>query len=228
MEQKNQVRKKQQAARKWLIAGTAVVALAVILLVIFSKPSAGEPANFAYDQLPMQGDANAPVKIVEFGDYKCPSCQYFAQQIKPQLIKDYVDKGQVSFYFMNMPIIGPDSYTAALAAQSVYHQNEEAFWKYYEALYNNQGNEQTEWATPDFLALLAKELKLPIDHEKLQQDIAQQTYMDEIQQQSQQADQLHVNGTPALFINGRPFANVFDYDALKAEIENTLKDVKTK
>lgn len=216
-------RKKMQRL-VWITVGCLVVAL--ISLVVFSKPATAPQAQFAYEKLPMLGNPNAPVKIVEFGDFKCPTCQYFSQQIKPQLMHDYVEKGIVSFYFMNYTIIGPDSYTAALAAQSIYHQSNDAFWRFYKDIYDNQGDEKKQWATPEFLTELAKKAALPIDYNKLQQDIAAKTYQDEVNEQYNTAEQNGVNGTPTLFINGKKFEDVFNYDALKAAIEEAQKGGK--
>ncbi|WP_346774004.1 thioredoxin domain-containing protein [Brevibacillus sp. SYP-B805] len=222
---KNQGKTKQERQQKqmqrlvWITAAALVVLIALVLLL---QPSSS-PAPFAYDKLPVLGDPKAPVKIVEFGDFKCPSCQYFSQEIKPRLMKEYIDKGIVSFYYMNYTIIGPDSVTAALAGQAVFHQSNEAFWQFYDALYQHQGNENEEWATPEFLTELARKIQLPVDLDKLHQDIVAKTYQDEVKGQYASAENNGVAGTPALFINGSKFENVFDYEALKEAIEAARK-----
>ncbi|AOZ92364.1 DsbA family protein [Paenibacillus crassostreae] len=188
------------------ISGAAIVI--IIILALALRPSSNdEVASFPYDQLPVVGNVDAPVKIVEFGDYKCPSCQYFSQQFKPQLIKDFVDTGLASFHYMNYLVISPDgdSNTAALAAQSVYHQNNEEFWKYYHALYDNQQDESTEWATPEYLVELARQANLNIDYDKLTEDIANKTYQDEVDEHIRLAGSNNVRSTPTVFINGKQF-----------------------
>lgn len=216
---------------KRLVWATVAVFVVILLaVIIFDKPKPPAPAassvSFAYDKLPVLGDPKAPIKIVEFGDYKCPSCQYFSQDIKTQLQKEYIDQGIVAFYFMNYPIIGPDSYTAAYAAQSVYHQNNDAFWKYYETLYINQQDEKNNWATPEFLTELAQVKSLPINIDLLKQDIKSMKYKAEVDEQIAIADKSGVTGTPTLFINGQKFEEVFDYNALKAAIEKVRKNEK--
>lgn len=208
---------------KRLVWITAASIVAIFVIALIAKPKSAS-VQFAYDKLAVLGDPDAPVKIVEFGDYKCPSCKYFSTQIEPQLKKDFIDKGIASFYFMNFTILGPDSYTAALAGQSIFHQNNAAFWKFYDAVYKFQGDEKGSWATPEFLIELAKKEKISVDYVKLQQDIVSKTYRAEVDEHNEFARKSGVKGTPALFINGKKFDDAFDYNALKKAIEEARKD----
>ncbi|MCC3372821.1 thioredoxin domain-containing protein [Cohnella sp. REN36] len=219
--------RKQKQTRIW-VWSTVVAFIALIVLVVIFKPEA-KPVSFEYDRLPTQGNTEAKVKIVEFGDYKCTTCQFFAQQIEPQLKKDFIDTGKASLSFMNFTIIAPDSYTAALAGQAVYHQNNDEFWKFYEAVYANQGDEKVPWATSDYLVQLAKDKGLKLDFDKMKQDIDNQTYKDEVDAQYKLAlNKLKLNGTPSVFINGKKLTDdqALKYDNLKKEIEKALNEAK--
>ncbi len=224
-----QERREKRMKRVIWITAACIVVLVVLLLVI--KPSSSK-GDFDYSTMPVMGSQDAPVKIVEMGDYKCPSCQYFTQEISPQLKKDFIDTGKVALYFSNYLIISPDgdSNTAALAAQSVFHQNKDEFWKYYEAIYKNQGDESTEWATPDFLVDLAKTEKINVDYDKLRKDIDEKTYQDEIDSQQKKARELNVMSTPTLFLNGEKASEQasMDYAELKPFIEKKLAEASTK
>ncbi|SEM87340.1 thioredoxin domain-containing protein [Paenibacillus sp. OV219] len=225
--EQERLEKQRKLMRKLIWATGIIVLLGIVAALIFTPKS--DPTTFEYDKLPVLGQTDAPVKIVEFGDYKCPSCQYFSQQIKPQLEKEYIDTGKVSFYFMNFPFIGEDSQTAALAAQSVFHQNNEAFWKYYDLLYKNQQDEHTVWATPDFLVKLAKDNSLPIDFDKLQSDISKATYEKEVNSDASTARTAKIQSTPTLFINGKEFKGEFsDYPSIKKAIDDALAAGTTK
>lgn len=219
---------KQQMKRLvWVTIAVAAIVMILIVAVVIQNPVAEkvDPIEFSYETLPVLGDPNAPVKIVEFGDYKCPACKRFNEEIKPKLISDYIEKGIVSFYFMNanLPNVGSDTYTASLAAQSVFHANNEAFWKFHDAIYENQGNEETEWATPDFLTDLARKEELPIDYDLLMEEIETKKYQSEVDEHNATALMAEVRGTPTLFINGVKFENVFDYDALQKAIKKAQK-----
>ncbi|OAB39825.1 DsbA family protein [Paenibacillus glacialis] len=211
------------------ITGACIVLLIILALVL--RPSSDESSNdnvasFAYESLPIIGKPDAPVKIVEFGDYKCPSCQFFAQNFKPQLVKDFVDKGLVSFHYMNYLVINPegDSNTAALAAQSVFHQNNEEFWKYYHALYDNQKDEKLDWATPEYLVELARQEKISVDYDKLAEDIKKKTYQKEVNEHQKIGNMNDVRSTPSIFINGKQFVakSGMNYDALAKAINDEI------
>jgi protein-disulfide isomerase len=221
--QEKQLQQQKQMRRIVWITSLCIVALIVLALVF--KPKAS-PAEFAYDTLPMLGSPDAPVKIVEFGDFKCPSCRDFSQKIKPQLEKDYIDTGKASFYYMHDLIISPDadSYTAALAATAVYHQDKHSFWPFYDTVFQNQGDERTTWATPEFLTDLARKKGLPVDMDKLKRDIVSKTYADEVDKQDAQSRRMRVDSTPTLYINGKEIPNPFDYNALKKEIEQAIQE----
>ncbi|MGG6310984.1 DsbA family protein [Paenibacillus macerans] len=218
-----QLKQQQKMKTRRLIWFTTVGLLLVLIIVVLSIQPKPKAASFDYESLPVLGKADAPVKVLEFGDYQCPSCKHVNELIKPDLAKDYIDQGKVAFYFMNLPFIGTDSFTAALAAQSVYHQSNDAFWTYFDAIYELQGAENSGWASAEALVDLAKQLELPIDYDLLQKDIAEGTYQSEVEAQLAQGNKLGVDSTPTMFINGVEYAgNLGDYGALKKAIDQEL------
>ena len=98
------------------------------------------------------GNESAPVTIVEFGDYRCPVCEQFDNQVFPSVKEDFIDTGEAKFYFMNYAFLdsrlpGDTSQTAARTSECVYRQNETEFWDFHHAVYDNQGPEDEDWAT---------------------------------------------------------------------------------
>ncbi|MFC0216652.1 DsbA family protein [Paenibacillus chartarius] len=220
-ERKKIEEQKQRKSMQRLIWITIAV-VAVIVGLIWLAPGqngGGQAANISTEGLPVTGNSDAPVKIIEYGDFKCPSCQYFTQQIYPKLKADYIDKGEVALYFANFPFIGKDSFTAAYAAQAVYRQNSEAFWPFYKSIYDNQRDERTAWATSEYLVELASKANLGINLEQLKKDIDGETYKSEVQKQYNSGVSNGVNSTPTLFVNGVKFDKFSDYNALKQLIE---------
>ncbi|AIQ13115.1 DsbA family protein [Paenibacillus durus] len=229
-QERRQAELERQKKTRILLIGTILIAVVIFagLFVLATKNTgnpggSGSPASFNYDELPRLGKADAPIKLVEFGDFKCPACARFSVGIKPLLVQEYIETGKAALYFVNMSFIGPDSKTASLAALSVYHQNSEAFWTYYDALYANQGDENAEWATEDFLVELAQNEKLPIDYDLLRKDIQNRTYADELARDNAVAKTNHVTSTPSLFINGVRASDPFNLGAIAAEIESAAK-----
>lgn len=223
---------KKQSNKSLIVLTLAIVAVIVVIILGINHQSKqqAELANKVYDidytGMPMKGNADAPVKIVEFGDYKCPVCQYFAQNVTPQLEKDFIDTGKAALYFANYSFIGPDSTTAALAAEAVQQQGgDEAFWTYYKTIYDNQKDEKTNWATSDYLVQLAKDAKLSIDFDKLKKDIDDKTYQSEVNKDNASVGPLNVTGTPTLFINGVQYTGNLDYASIKAAVDEAVNNV---
>jgi protein-disulfide isomerase len=79
------------------------------------------------------GNANAPVTIVEYGDYQCPFCTRYFSQIQPLIKSQYIDTGKAKMVFRDFPFLGPESTAAANAAQCAEDQGK--LWDYHDALY---------------------------------------------------------------------------------------------
>jgi len=185
-------------------------------------PTAAEDVDFRLDFQPSLGEPDAPVKVVEFGDYKCPACAYFHEQVFFDLKRDYIDTGKVEFFFINFPIIGPDSITAGIAGECIYHQSEPAFWAYHGAVYENQGPESRLWATPAFLLELVRQhVKVKIDEAELERCIADERYRKDVEQDGKIGEAAGVRATPSIFVNGQK-VDYPSYKAIKAAIEKEL------
>ena len=89
------------------------------------------------------GDSAAPVSILEFGDYQCPACGYFARNVKPQLEAALVQSGRAKLVFHDLPLVSihPNAFLAARAARCAEDQGR--FWEYHDELYRLQ----ERWAT---------------------------------------------------------------------------------
>ena len=86
----------------------------------------------------VKGDENAPVTIIEFGDYQCPGCMAFAQQVKPGMELSLVETGKAQFVFYDFPITNahPNAFLAARAARCADDQGQ--FWEYHDNLFRTQ------------------------------------------------------------------------------------------
>jgi len=88
----------------------------------------------------VEGNANASISIIEFGDYGCPACGSFWAQVKPQIELAYGANEDVAFVFYDYPAgSSPHSFVVARAARCAGDQGK--FWEYHGALFENQ----TEW-----------------------------------------------------------------------------------
>ena len=87
-----------------------------------------------------RGDPNAPITILEFGDFQCPSCRQFFSFVKPQLDLAYVDEGVARFVFHDFPVVSAHRYAffAARGARCALDQGEQYFWPFHDQLFSQQ------------------------------------------------------------------------------------------
>ena len=198
----------QNTAQRLTLVTLVILALGFVGFLVYRQVSPQETvAVDASDELdlagqPMLGDENAPVAIAVFEDFKCPACQFFDAEVMPQLERDLIDTGQVRFYFVNYPFIGPDSTTAAVAGECLYEQDPAAFFEYKTLLFRSQGPESEAWATPAFLADVARDNLPDIDANALQSCTEAETYTEQVAADREMGDAAGVQGTPAVFVNG--------------------------
>ena len=155
-------------------------------------------ATFMENGSPILGDPNAPITLVEFGDYQCYFCNQFFHTTEDNLLKNYVDTGKVKVIFKDYTIIGPDSITAANAAHCADDQG--LFWKYHDTLYNHWDGENSGWASSENLLKFAKDVGL--DTDKFSKCTIDSKHNTIIVNSNKDAKDLGLTGTPAFFIIG--------------------------
>ena len=176
-----------------------------------------------YSKQPYLGDPDAPVKLVEFGDFKCPACKTFASDVKPQLVRDYVDTGKVQFYFINYAFLDRDSYAAAMVGEILFHQplGNALFWQYYDQLYAAQGDVSEIWATKEFLLNFVHENMPLVGIVPFKEELVLNQYLFDVKEDFKVAGALGVNGTPQFLVNGELY-RINSYDELQAAIERAI------
>ncbi len=147
---------------------------------------------------PVLGSENAPITMIEFGDYQCFYCNNFFHNTESDIVKNYIDTGKVKMYFKDFTIIGQDSVTAANAAHCAQEQGK--FWQYHDVLYTNWSGENTGWATSTNLVQFAKQVGLNMD--QFNQCFQQTKYNSVIRGSVSDANTLGLTGTPDFFIIG--------------------------
>ncbi len=217
------IRKKKAQQRLTIITGVIVfVVLFGVLWWTQSGQQSVEQDQFRLASQPSKGDPDAPVKVVEFGDYKCPFCKFFHEEVVSRL-NQYIVSREIEFYFINFQFLGPDSTTAGIAGECVLNQNEEAFWQYHDAMYANQGPESQIWATPEFILSLVRQNVDGINESELEQCIANSTYRSAVEQDRQIGSASGVQGTPTIFVNGQKVSDL-SFIAISNAIDNALSE----
>ena len=151
---------------------------------------------------PILGNPDAPITIVEFGDYQCHQCHNWFVDTKPMIMRDYIETGKANLVFVDFAFLGKDSPKAALATYCADDQN--MYWEYHEVLYTSQESKiDSGWANTERLKAFA--FSLDLDMESFNECLDSEKYSKRVQYNSQQARDNGVRGTPGFFIVGPDF-----------------------
>lgn len=144
----------------------------------------------------VEGDVDAPITIIEFGDYQCPNCKEWFQQEKSKITNNYISNGIAKLYFLDFTFLGEHSISAAQASYCAHDQGK--FMAYHSTLYNNQAGIQDGWASIDALKQFAIDLEL--DSEAFNECLDSGKYESTVEHNTQVGTSNGVTGTPHFFL----------------------------
>jgi len=145
---------------------------------------------------PVMGNINAPITIVEWGDYQCTFCYKFYQNTLDIINKDFIKTGKVKMVFKDFPLNGFDSKLAAEASYCA--QDQEKYWKYHNELYKNWGGERTGWITRESLDKFAETVDL--DVEKFNECLDDHKYENKVDLLYEFGKEIGINATPSFLV----------------------------
>lgn len=145
---------------------------------------------------PIVGDPNAPITILEWGDYQCTFCFRFHESSLNIIHKEYVETGMVNMIFKDFPLNGPDSILAAEAAYCAEDQGK--YWTYHNELYMNWAGERTGWITNESLNQFAKDSGLNI--EKFNSCLNEHKHRQRVLDLEQFGKEIGIDATPSFLI----------------------------
>jgi protein-disulfide isomerase len=152
----------------------------------------------------IRGDADAPVTLVEYGDYECPNCGHAESVVRELLLSFGYD---LRYVWRHLPLtdVHPHAQLAAEAAEAAAAQG--AFWAMHDELFAHQG----ELASRD-LTRYADALGLDIG--RFSNELRSGKYAERVAKDVASADASGVTGTPSFFINGKRHHGAYDVDSL--------------
>ncbi len=218
-----------------MFGGAAAAALILVLVLIaINQDDAGEAADTPVSvqtgpsaDIPREGrilgDPDAPVKIVEYGDFQCPGCGQFAVNMKPRLIQEYVATGQASFEYRDFAFLGKESMQASRASYCALEQDK--YWEYHDTLFHSQVGENNGAFSDRRLVRMADELGMNVA--EFEECLDSDRYEDEVEATTDQGRGEGVDATPYFFINGEPVRGISNYDSLRETIESALQEASS-
>ena len=232
------------SVKRLLFLTTLIIAVGAVAFLILSSGDPSRPtqqsnsndtANVASNDSSASqptlyiGDENAKVKLIEYGDFKCPNCAKFHSTTASELRSTYVSKNDLAIEFRNYPFIGPDSGRAARGTycaekQAIFQQYHDAVFDHMWETYYKDGKYEAEFEdilTVDLLtSLVDSKLKDVEAFRSCLEDTALNTYID--------ADLLKgaddgINGTPGFVIGSQKIVGPQPFTVFKTLIEIELR-----
>jgi protein-disulfide isomerase len=160
------------------------------------------------------GPADAPVTLLEYGDYQCPSCGAAYPMVKA--IQKRLG-AKLRFVFRNMPLseIHPYAELAAEAAEAAAAQAR--FWEMHDMLYEHQDE-----LGADLVRTLAKRLHL--DVARFEEDLVARRFRDHVKRDFMGGVRSGVNGTPTFFVDGVRYDGSLDEQSLEAALRQRIAE----
>jgi len=145
---------------------------------------------------PIVGNPNAPITILEWGDFQCTFCYRFHESSLDIIQREYIETGIVNLVFKDFPLNGPDSVLAAEAAYCAEDQGK--YWSYHDELYANWAGEKTGWITDDSLNQFA--ITSNLDIEKFNSCLDDHKYRQRVLDLEQFGREIGIDATPSFLI----------------------------
>ena len=148
------------------------------------------------DGSPIMGNVDAPITILEWGDYQCTFCYKFHQNTLNVIHEDFIKTGKVKFVFKDFPLNGPDSILAAEASYCAHDQKK--YWQYHDELYQNWGGERTGWITKESLEKFANSINLNLKDFNICMD--EHKYQNKVISLYEFGKEIGIDATPSFLI----------------------------
>lgn len=200
------------------------------LAAAIAEGGAGKPTptpsfyKVSKGHLPVLGKKNAKVTIIEFSDLQCLFCRKFWRDTFPELKKNYIYKGLVSFAYRHYPLpaeLHPAARSSAEAAECANDQNK--FWDYHNRIFEEQikKGEGTIEITDNDLISWAQDLGL--DMNLFSDCFINKKNTQKIDADMSEAQKVNAASTPTFYINGQILVGAQPYQAFKTIIDEQLK-----
>jgi protein-disulfide isomerase len=189
---------------------TAMLPRRLRLRALVGQPDAlvdlAEPADDERDHI--RGAMDAPVTLVEYGDFECPYCGR-AEPVIRELLAGF---GDLRYVWRHLPLNDVHQHAQLAAEASEAAANQGKFWEMYDALLTHQ-----DALTVRDVVGYAEDLGLDVD--RFRADVRKRKGRARIAEDVESADASNVSGTPTFFINGRRHYGAYDVDTLSAEVK---------
>ncbi len=208
----------------WLIVGgVLLVALVVLVLFLNNRSTTPTATSNLLEGIPADwvdgarlGSPDAPVVISLYEDFLCPACQQWSASVKPQLVEDFVKTGQVRLEFNQFPLQqhNPGAIMASQASLCAADQN--MFWPYHDRVFAAAASRGQAGTTFEELMKIAGTVGL--DEAAMRSCVTNLEHQGTVVESLNRVQQLGLNSTPSILVNGQLMSDPFNYNMLIAAI----------
>ncbi len=184
------------------------------------------PVDVSVGKLPLLGNKDAKVTIVEFSDFQCPFCKQLFDEALPQIKKEYIDTGKAKLAYRHYPLtsIHPNAQKAAEASECANAQDK--FWEYHDILFTNQADWESLSASEALNKFVEYANTIGINGETLRECVSSDSMAKRVQADIDDGSKVGVDGTPASFVNGMLISGAVPFSEFKTQIDAALAEEK--
>lgn len=165
------------------------------------------------------GAVDAPVVMNEWIDFRCPFCAVFSRDTFPQLLREYVDSGEVRIEIHDVAYFGEQSERAAVAARAAGEQGK--YFEYISAVYEAAPESGHPELPPEELIAFAKQVGVP-DLAKFERDMQSGELLSAVRESTQTAQQLGVTGVPFFAVGSQAFSGAQPIESFRQFLDQQL------
>jgi protein-disulfide isomerase len=152
------------------------------------------------------GSPSAPLEVIEFGDFECPTCGRFAELVEPDVRSQLVNTGKIRFRYIDFPLVNlhRNTLNAAVAAACADEQGQ--FWPLHDLLFARQDEWNSEATSDPDKVIKSLTRQIPaIDASKFDQCLDSRRTLGKVQTHLKLAEARQINGTPTFIIGNKQY-----------------------
>src|SRR5699024_6666050 len=181
------------------------LSLLLMAVVIFVSACSNDNQNVHQDDKYGKG---GKIKIIEYGDFKCPYCKKVEEHIMPKLKKEYIDTKKVDYQFVNMAFLGKDSIIGSRAGHAVRQYVPKQYLKFQKLMFKQQLN----------LFEISNDKKEKI---KASYKTKDSESWKAAEQDQKQYKENHIETAPTVFVAGKKVEDPYKYKNYKKILEES-------
>ena len=167
----------------------------------------------------VRGSADAPITLVEYGDYECPPCGFY-EGIAARLLKEFPDSVKIEFHHFPLAAIHPNAVLAATAAEAAGEQNR--YWEMHDLLFVSQSKwKNAKDAEAQFNGLASQ---IGLDVTQFSQSLESAETRQRVLEDVKRGKTVQIDSTPTFFLNGdRMKPAPANFEEFRERIEQALR-----